>query len=130
MKHGSSKRRVLIVDDNRDSAEILQMFLELHDYEIRVAFSGASGLKVAADFRPHVVCSDLNMPGVSGFDMASILRKSDHGRSTYLIAMTGMNTDENFHEAIQSGFDMCLMKPFEIQKLLVPLESKFSTIEK
>lgn len=118
MQNLSSQNRVLVVDDNRDAAEVLQMLLQLNDYDVRVAFDGKSGFEMAAEFRPQVICSDLNMPGISGFELASELRISEHSGNAYLIAITGLNTDDNYLQATNSGFDACLMKPFAIEKLL------------
>jgi len=94
------------------------MLLQLNDYDVRVAFDGKSGFEMAAEFRPQVICSDLNMPGISGFELASELRISEHSGNAYLIAITGLNTDDNYLQATNSGFDACLMKPFAIEKLL------------
>jgi DNA-binding response OmpR family regulator len=93
MENSAGQHRILVVDDNQDAAELLQM-IEIEGYKVRVAFDGASGLRQAADFHPHVTCSDLNMPGLSGFELALALRKSDHSCGTHLIAMTGLDTQE------------------------------------
>lgn len=125
----TSGQRVLVVDDNVDAAEILQMLLEYHSFEVRIASNGADALAIACDFHPHVTCSDLDMPIMSGFDLASSLRKSDYCHNTYLVAMTGLNTDENFLKATRAGFDTCLMKPFNIDELIVDLRAYFSKIQ-
>jgi DNA-binding response OmpR family regulator len=130
MQKNHSQHRILVVDDNQDAAELLQMVLQFQDYDVRIAFDGVSGLALAADFRPHVTCSDLNMPGLTGFDLALELRKSDHSSTTHLIAMTGLDTNDNYARAINAGFDKCFSKPFNIEEFTDYLESVFSEIEK
>lgn len=94
------------------------MLLQLHGYDVRVAFDGRSGFDLAAGFRPQIICSDLNMPGISGFELASELRISEHSGNSYLIAITGLHTDDNYLKATKSGFDALLKKPFGIEDLL------------
>ena len=118
MQNLSSQTRVLVVYDNRDAAEVLQMLLQMNDYDVRVAFDGKSGFELAAEFRPQVICSHLNMPGISGFELASELRISKHSGNAYLIAITGLNTEDSYIKATKSGFDSCLTKPFAIEELL------------
>jgi DNA-binding response OmpR family regulator len=129
MENSAGQRRILVVDDNQDAAELLQMILEIEGYKVRVAFDGASGLRQAADFDPHVTCSDLNMPGLSGFELALALRKSDYSFHTYLIAMTGLDTQENFSRMMASGFDVHFIKPFSLKELTNHLRSFFATID-
>jgi DNA-binding response OmpR family regulator len=125
----SAQHRILVVDDNQDAAELLQMLLEFQEYEVRIAFDGATALAIATDFHPHVTCSDLNMPGMSGFALASELRKSNHSCKAYLVAMTGLSTDENYQEAMRSGFDVCLTKPFNIEEFVSHLGLFFAKIK-
>jgi CheY-like chemotaxis protein len=128
MEKKSPQHRILVVDDNQDAAELLQMLLQFQEYEVRIAFDGATALAIATDFHPHVTCSDLNMPGMSGFSLAIELRKSNHTCNAYLVAMTGLNTDENYQKAIKSGFDVCLTKPFNIEGLFSQMELYFSEV--
>lgn len=130
MQKNHSQHRILVVDDNRDAAELLQMVLQFQDYDVRIAFDGVSGLALAAEFHPHVTCSDLNMPGLTGFDLASKLRKSNHSCTTHLIAMTGLDTNENYLKATNVGFDRCFSKPFSIEEFTDYLESVFLEIDR
>lgn len=126
MEKFTSQQRILVVDDNQDAAEMLQVLLQLEGYEVRVAFSGESGLSEAADFLPNVTCSDLSMPGMSGFELASAIRKSSHSRSTHLIATTGLNTDENLRDVKAVGFDACFIKPFNFDEFIAYVQSVFA----
>lgn len=129
MESSAGQRRILVVDDNQDAAELLQMILEMEGYKVRLAFNGALGLRQAADFHPHVTCSDLNMPGLSGFELALALRRSDHSSGTHLIAMTGLDTQENFSRMMASGFDVHFCKPFSLEELTKHFRSFFTTID-
>jgi DNA-binding response OmpR family regulator len=123
------QHRILVVDDNQDAAELLQMLLEIEGYEVRVAFDGASGFTGAANFHPHVICSDLNMPGLSGFELALALRRSDHSCGTHLIAMTGLDTQENFSKIMAAGFDVHFCKPFNLEEFIDYLRSFLAKID-
>ena len=123
------QRRVLVVDDNRDAVELLQLLLEHYGFDVRVALNGAEALDIASNFHPHVTCSDLDMPVMSGFALASALRQSNYCHNTYLVAMTGLCTNENFLSATKAGFDTCLTKPFNVDELVAELRSYFAKIK-
>jgi len=125
----TSEQRILVVDDNFDAAELLKILLEHHGFDVRTAYDGAEALTIASDFHPHITCSDLDMPIMSGFDLASALRKTDFSHNTYLIAMTGLNTEENYHSATRAGFDTCYMKPFSVDDLIDDVRSYFFKIQ-
>lgn len=74
VEQSPEQKRVLIVDDNREAAEMLQMLLEMQGYTAEVANAGPEGLARQARFVPHVICSDLNMPGMSGYEFARQVR--------------------------------------------------------
>ena len=126
--HPIVRRRILVVDDNQDAAELLQQLLELFEFDVRIALNGAEALDIAPTFHPEATCSDLDMPVLSGFQLASALRKSEYSVNTCLIAMTGLNTEENYSLAIKSGFDVCLVKPFNIDVLVAELRMYFAKI--
>ena len=105
------------------------MLLEADGYEVRVAFDGTSGLTEAAVFRPHAICSDLRMPGLSGFELALALRRSNHSCKTHLIAITGLVTEENLSNIMASGFDVYFCKPVNFEVFTAHLRSFFSQIE-
>ena len=115
-----------MVDDNQDAAEMLQVLLQLEGYEVRLAFSGESALSEAVDFRPFVTCSDLSMPGMSGFELATALKKSAHSSDTHLIAMTGLSTDENLRDVKSVGFEACFIKPFNFDEFIAYMHSIFA----
>jgi len=110
--------RVLIVEDNVDSAHILQTLLEYHGYQVTVAHSGPAGVSAARQERPDVVLCDIGLPGMDGYAVAGALRQSPETVSAHLIAVTGYGRDSDRRKALESGFDMHLVKPVNTQQLL------------
>jgi PAS domain S-box-containing protein len=104
-------RRVLLVDDNRDSADTCGLLLELAGHEVRTAYSGRSALGVAEAFRPHVAVLDIGMPDLDGYQVARLMRDSTWGKDTVLVAVTGWGRDDDRKRALAAGFNHHLTKP-------------------
>jgi two-component system, chemotaxis family, CheB/CheR fusion protein len=104
-------RRVLVVDDNVDSAESLAVILSLDGHEVRVAHAGEGALEMAAQFLPDVVVLDIGLPGMSGYDVARHLRGRRESARVVLIALTGYGGPENAVRVKAAGFDHHLVKP-------------------
>ena len=111
------RRRVLAVDDNRDSAESLCMLLELWGHDARCAFDGKEALDVAEIFEPDVVLLDIGLPGMSGYELAARLRASHALRQVTLIAVTGYGQEEDRRQVRAAGFDHHLVKPVDSDAL-------------
>lgn len=114
--------RVLIIEDNRDSADSLRMLLELSGHEVRVAYNGPDGVKEADDWRPQVVLCDIGLPGLDGYGVAAELRKRPVTRSAMLIAITGYGTEEDRLRAFKAGFQHHFTKPADPFLLIQMLE--------
>jgi two-component system CheB/CheR fusion protein len=117
--------RVLLVDDNADSADGLGMLLELQGHEIRVAYDGETAIETARRFRPHVAFLDIGMPSMDGYELARRLRATPETKDVLLVAMTGWGQDEDHRKSREAGFAHHLVKPFEpavLEKLLADLE--------
>ncbi len=110
-------RRVLLVDDDVDSAESGAMVLELAGHTVRVAHDGASALDAAALFRPEVVVLDIGLPGMSGYEVARQLRGRRETASAVLIALTGYGQPEDVSRSRSAGFDHHLVKPVDPERL-------------
>jgi CheY-like chemotaxis protein len=108
----SNPVRVLVADDNRDTADSLQRVLALYGHEVRVAYDGASALKIGEEFRPRVAVLDIAMPGTNGYDVARAIRKQQGGQVT-LVALTGWGQEADRKRAMESGFDYHLVKPVD-----------------
>jgi two-component system CheB/CheR fusion protein len=118
--------RVLIADDNRDSAESLGMLLEMSGHEVQLAHDGIQALAMAAEKRPDVALLDIGMPGMDGYEVAMNIRKAAWGPNVTLIAITGWGQEDNKRLARNAGFDHHLTKPMDSSVL----EAILSTIER
>lgn len=117
-RSAARRRRVLVVDDNEDAAEILGKLLGLFGYQTCTVYDGSSSLVVAQRFQPHCAVLDLNLPGLNGLQLARRLREEAWGREMLLIALTGHGEDTTKGAALASGFDHYLLKPLNINTLL------------
>jgi PAS domain S-box-containing protein len=111
------KLRVLVVEDNRDSADSLKMALEMGGCcQVTVAYNGPDGVEVAKKIRPDLVLCDIGLPGYSGYEVARRIRKYANG-SVVLVALTGYGRDEDRAEAKAAGFDRHFTKPIDFTQL-------------
>lgn len=113
----STRRRILVVDDNRDSAISLSMMLKLMGSETRTAHDGFEALEIAATFLPHVVLLDIGMPKLNGYDTARRIRQESWGRDMVLVAQTGWGQEEDKRMSHEAGFNFHLVKPVDPQSL-------------
>jgi CheY-like chemotaxis protein len=111
------KRRILVVDDNRDTADSLALMLEALGHQARTAYDGARAIAVADEFRPDVILMDIGMPRFNGFQAAQRIRAQPWADRTVLIAITGWDRDEDRLCAKEAGFDAHLAKPVDLELL-------------
>jgi CheY-like chemotaxis protein len=117
----SSPRRVLVVDDSRDTAESTATLVRLWGHEVRVAFDGAGAISLAASFHPNLILLDIGLPGMSGYEVVRRLRESALLDGTVLVAMTGYGSPDDRRRTREAGFHHHIMKPAEpslLQELL------------
>jgi signal transduction histidine kinase/ActR/RegA family two-component response regulator len=120
----AAARKILVVEDNPDAAATLRDFLELSGHEVELAISGTDGVQAARDFHPEVVLCDLGLPGMTGYEVATALRKDPSTRSAKLIAVTGYGRDEDRRRSKEAGFDLHLTKPVDPVKLKALLQEQ------
>ena len=109
--------RVLVVDDNKDAADTLAIVVGMLGKDVRVAYDGTTGVKLADQYRPDVVLLDLGMPRMDGYEVARRLREHDWGRTLTLVALTGWGQDEDKRRTAQAGFDLHVVKPVDLPDL-------------
>jgi signal transduction histidine kinase len=110
-------QRVLVVDDNRDAADMLAELLRLLGVTVEVANDGAGALDALASFRPDVMLLDIGMPGMDGYAVAREVRVRPGGRAITIIALTGWGQEQDIEHARAAGFDHHLVKPPDLEKL-------------
>jgi len=117
------RRRVLIVDDNRDGARSLSRLLQVLGTEVEIANDGASALERLATFRPSVVLLDIGMPSMDGYEVARRIRSNTEFREVLLIALTGWGQEQDRRRTAEAGFDHHLVKPAAIDEIVALLGS-------
>ena len=115
--------RILIVEDQVDSAEALAVALRLEGHEVRVAYDGETGLAAAADLKPEVALLDIGLPRLSGYAVAARLRAEPGLGDTFLVAVTGFGDDDDRARALDAGFDLHLTKPVDFDVLRAELDN-------
>jgi PAS domain S-box-containing protein len=108
--------RVLIVDDNRDSADSMAMLLDMMGHEVKATYDGEHAIALAPVFQPDVVMLDLSMPGMTGFETLPLLRAAVPAKLV-AAAMTGLGSDEDKARTTAAGFDVHLTKPVELRQV-------------
>src|SRR5687768_9354260 len=124
VKTAPRRFRILVVDDNHDSALSLAMMLSIMGHETRTAHDGESAVETAETFLPEVVLLDIGLPKLNGYEVAQRIREKSWGASMYLIAVTGWGQDEDRQRSSEVGLNLHMVKPVEpsaLEKLLASL---------
>jgi CheY-like chemotaxis protein len=107
-------KRILVVDDNEDAADLLRELLSCLGHDVQVANDGPTALKLAESFQPDIALLDIGMPGMNGRELAARLRTQGQPSSLRLIAVTGYAAEVLSPE---DGFETHLVKPFDVTQL-------------
>ncbi len=118
-----ARRRILIADDNKDSAETLAALLRMDGHEVSTVHDGPVALSAFGAFKPEVALLDIGMPGLTGYEVARRMRQSGSGARLTLIAITGWGQDVDKERAFAAGFDHHLTKPVDPRRLTELLRS-------
>jgi PAS domain S-box-containing protein len=110
--------RVLVVDDNRDSADMLRALLEACGNTVYTAYDGGAALTVAEAKRPEAILLDIGLPGVNGYEVCRRLRQQAWCRDTLVVAQTGWGQDQDLRRSREAGFDAHFTKPVDDEALL------------
>jgi PAS domain S-box-containing protein len=111
------RRRMLVVDDNRDSAESMAIMLKLLGNEVRVAHDGIEAVEAAEAFRPQIILMDVGMPRLSGLDATRRIREQPWGRPMVIVALTGWGQDGDRARSQEAGCNGHLVKPVSLMDL-------------
>lgn len=109
--------RVLVVDDNRDSAMTLARLLSRRGHQVEVAFDGEDAIAAAATFQPEVVLMDIGLPKLNGYDAGRRIIEQNGSGGVILIALTGWGQDDDRRRALEAGFTHHLVKPVDFEAL-------------
>ncbi len=110
--------RIMVVDDNRDSAEMLAILLRMAGHDVHTAHDGLAALQIASTFHPDVALLDIGLPGLDGYGVARALKETSSDHPIVLIAITGYGQEEDRRRSREAGFDHHLVKPVEPGQLL------------
>jgi PAS domain S-box-containing protein len=127
-----SKLRILVVDDNRDSAFSMAMMLQLLGNEVRTAHDGIEAVALAQRFRPQVVLMDIGMPRLNGYEATQRIREQPWGCDMAIIALTGWGQEVDRARSMEAGCNGHLVKPVnlpDLEKLLIELQSSNASME-
>ena len=116
-KPAARSRRVLVIDDNADTADSMRSVLELGGHSVQVAYDGPQGIELARGFYPEIILCDIGLPGMDGYAVARALRADDTQRGVFLVAVSGYTRPEDLQHATAAGFDWHLAKPPNLEKL-------------
>lgn len=106
--------RILVVDDNRDSAESMAVLLRLQGHETETAFHGDDVIDAVRSFRPALVLLDIGLPGIDGYEVARRLRADAANAGLRIAAMSGYGRDDDRARSREAGFDHHFIKPVDI----------------
>jgi len=110
--------RIMVVDDNRDSADSATDILRLLGHRVECCYDGKSALEMTPRFRPDVVLLDIAMPILDGYETQKLLRRQAGMDQVFVIAMTGYGNEDDRRRTQAAGFDAHLIKPVELDSLV------------
>lgn len=114
--------RIMVVDDNRDAADLITEFLVMCGHDARPAYGGAEALQTANSFTPDVVFLDLGMPDISGIQVAQMLRQEAQSENVKIIALTAWGDEATRAQTKANGFNFHLTKPAALADILGALD--------
>jgi CheY-like chemotaxis protein len=118
MPHSPLQRRILVIDDNCDAADLLAEVLSLHGHVTASSHNGREGLSAVASFHPDLVFLDIGMPDMDGYQVAVLIREMQQISQPLLIAFTAWSDDDAKARVIAAGFDLHMTKPADFKVLL------------
>ena len=125
----SEQPTILVVDDNQDNVEIIRQYLEARGYPVAVAYDGDEALSAFETARPALVLLDVMMPGRDGWEVCRIMKQHpDLGRTVRIVMVTALGEWEDKREALQTGADDYVEKPFDLPRLVHTVERNLAVL--
>lgn len=121
-------KRILVVEDDEKSRRLLKDVLEYHGFDVCAYANGEDGLADAKSCSPDAVLLDIELPGISGFDVLAGLRAESSGAALPVIAVTASVMDQDRKKILSAGFDAYVPKPINIRELVVILNDLLAKI--
>jgi PAS domain S-box-containing protein len=115
-------RRILIVEDTRDSRDMLRYLLERAGHEVHEAADGPAGVEAILGVRPDIALVDVGLPGLDGYEVARRVRADERGRTVRLVALTGYGLPDDYRRSREAGFDTHLVKPVDPTRLAAVID--------
>jgi CheY-like chemotaxis protein len=112
-KAASTKRRILVVDDNKDSGDTMSLLLRVKGHEVCTARDGLEAIDRAADFHPEIILMDLGMPKLNGYDATRRIRETPNGKKMHIIALTGWGQASDIARSVEAGCNAHMVKPVD-----------------
>jgi len=109
--------RVLVVDDNKDTADSAAMLLRSLGHDVRVAYSGRTALEAALAYRPDAVLLDIGLPEIDGYEVARHLRQNPEFKNVLLVALSGYGQETDRQRSQEAGLDAHMVKPVKMENV-------------
>ncbi len=119
----TKKRRILVVDDNRDSASSLATLLQLQGHAVVTAYDGLEAVATAQSYLPDLILLDIGLPKLNGYEAARQIRTAERSGAVCIVALTGWGQEEDRNRSAAAGFDAHLVKPVNLNELYKVLEN-------
>jgi CheY-like chemotaxis protein len=121
--------RVLVVDDNVDTARLTAEFLKMSGFDVETAHTGLQALEAARLFKPDVMLLDIGLPGMDGYQLAERVREDNELKETLLIAVSGYGQKQDRSRSREAGFDQHLVKPVDFEVLISLISKSYDRFE-
>ncbi|GAB3016348.1 response regulator [Spirosoma pulveris] len=109
--------RVLLVDDNKELAELTAKIMQTLGYEVHTCFNGQDAIEAAKTWQPDVMLLDIGLPDLDGYAVCAYIRRQSWSRSLPIIALTGYGEESDKQRSLLAGFDTHLLKPIDYTTL-------------
>ncbi|MCK5301746.1 MAG: response regulator, partial [Candidatus Thorarchaeota archaeon] len=120
----TKKKKILVIDDERITTQLVQVFLERYDFEVVCAYDGVEGIEVARAEKPDLILLDIVLPKKDGFDVCEELRSDPSFKDVRILMFTAMGYNEDIARSLEVGANDHIIKPFSGQNLLAVIKKQ------